>query len=175
MAVSPSRLVRAVTASDAVKEVVRLNNDEVLGKGNFQLFDELFANDFHDHTPPPGVSPDKNGVRQLYKVLRTAFPDFYAKVHWQLVDRDFVTTYKTYRGTHQGEFLGVSPTCHEVQFEALDVLRVRHGKLAEHWGVANLFSLVQQLRAGAVAEPFCSPPSQSALRLWKTNTPWQAG
>jgi predicted ester cyclase len=123
-----------VTASDAAKEVVRLNNDQVLGKGNFQLFEDLFANDFHEHTPPSGVSPDKDGVRQLYKVLRTAFPDFHAKVHWQLVDRDFVTTYKTYSGTHRGDFLGMPPTCREVQFEALDVLRVRYGKLAEHWG-----------------------------------------
>jgi hypothetical protein len=26
-------------------------------------------------------------------------------------------------------------------------LRVRNGKIAEHWGVANLFSLMQQLGA----------------------------
>jgi predicted ester cyclase len=166
-----------VNPSDAAKEVVRLDNEEVLGKGNFQLFDELFANDFHDHTPPAGVCPDKDGVRQLYKVLRTAFPDFRADVHWQLLDRDFVTTYKTYRGTHRGEFLGVAPTCREVQFEALDVIRVRDGKLAEHWGVANLFSLVLQLRAGAPMQPqppLCSPRFQSAFPLWKANTPWQA-
>jgi predicted ester cyclase len=165
-----------MTASDAAKEVVRLNNDEVLGRGDFRLFDELFANDFRDHTPPPGISPDKDGVRQLYKVLRTAFPDFHAKVHWQLVDGDFVTTYKTYRGTHRGEFLGLPPTCREVQFEALDVLRVHHGKFVEHWGVANLFSLLQQLQADTVTEAMrlCSPRSQSTFPLWKINAPWQA-
>ena len=27
-------------------------------------------------------------------------------------------------------------------------MRVRDGKIAEHWGVANLFSLMQQLGAG---------------------------
>ena len=30
-------------------------------------------------------------------------------------------------------------------------MRVRDGKIAEHWGVANLFSLMQQL--GAVRPP----------------------
>ena len=165
-----------MNSSDAVKQLVRRNNEEVLGNGNFQLFDALFANDFRDHTPPPGVSPDKDGVRQLYKLLRTAFLDFHAEVHWQLADRDLVTTFKTYRGTHCGEFLGLAPTWRQVQFEALDVIRVRHGKLAEHWGVANLFSLVQQLRAGAVTPPksHCSPRSQSTFPLWKNNTPWQA-
>jgi predicted ester cyclase len=58
-----------------------------------------------------------------------------------------VTTYKTYHGTHLGEFLGVSPTGGKIQFEAVDVMRVRNGKIAEHWGVANLFSLMQQLGA----------------------------
>jgi predicted ester cyclase len=165
-----------VNQSDAAKEVVRLNNEEVLGKGNFRLFDELFANDFHDHTPPVGVSPNKDGVRQLYKVLRTAFPDFHAEVHWQLADRDFVTTYKTYRGTHRGEFLGITPTGRDVQFEALDVIRVRNGKLAEHWGVANLFSLVLQLREEGPMppQPPCSPRPQKTFPLWKANTPWQA-
>jgi predicted ester cyclase len=162
--------------SDAVKQLVRRNNEEVLGSGNFQVFDGLFANDFHDHTPPAGVSPDKEGVLQLYKGLRTAFPDFHADIHWQPADGDFVTTYKTYHGTHRGEFLGIAPTCREVQFEALDVIRVRDGKLAEHWGVANLLSLVLQLGAGATMRPppLCSPRSQSTFPLWKTNTPWQA-
>src|SRR5947209_17090487 len=94
---------------------------------------------------------DKDGARQLYKILRTAFPDFHAEIHWQLADGDRVTTYKTYHGTHRGEFLGVAPTGRKIQFETVDVMRVRDGKIAEHWGVANLFSLMQQLGAWPTA------------------------
>lgn len=32
------------------KAVVRQNTEEVPGKGNFDLFEELFADDFVDHT-----------------------------------------------------------------------------------------------------------------------------
>jgi transcriptional regulator with XRE-family HTH domain len=60
---------------------------------------------------------------------------------------DRVTTYKTYHGTHRGGFLGVAPTGRKIQFETVDVMRVRNGKITEHWGVANLFSLMQQLGA----------------------------
>jgi hypothetical protein len=35
-------------------------------------------------------------------------------------------------------------------------MRVRNGKIAEHWGVANLFSLMQQLGVLA-ADPVHSP------------------
>ena len=133
--------------SEAAKAVVRRNTQEVQGGGNFEVFEELFADDFLDHTPQPGRTPDKDGARQLYKILRTAFPDFHADIHWQLADGDRVTTYKTYHGTHRGEFLGVAPTGRKIQFETVDVMRVRGGKITEHWGVANLFSLMQQLGA----------------------------
>src|SRR4029077_20037294 len=68
---------------------------------------ELFADDFHDHTPQPGGKPDKAGVLELYRKLREAFPDFTPEIHWQKADGDEVTTFKTYHGTHLGNFLGV--------------------------------------------------------------------
>jgi steroid delta-isomerase-like uncharacterized protein len=132
---------------DQAKDVVRQNTERVQGGGDFELFETLFADDFLDHTPQPGRTPDKAGAKELYGTLRAAFPDFQAEIHWQLADGDRVTTYKTYRGTHRGAFLGVAPTGRAVQFETVDVMRVRDGKIVEHWGVANLFSLMQQLGA----------------------------
>lgn len=134
-------------SSDAAKAVIRRNTEEVQSKGNFEVFEELFADDFVDHTPQPNMIPNKDGVRGLYRTLRSAFPDFYAEIHWQAAEGELVTTYKTYHGTHQGAFLGVAPTGRKILFETVDVMRVRNGKIAEHWGVANLFSLMQQLGA----------------------------
>src|SRR5262245_22841339 len=51
--------------SAAAKAVVRRNTEEVQGKGNFDVFEELFADDFVDHTTQPGTSPDKAGVRNF--------------------------------------------------------------------------------------------------------------
>ena len=132
--------------SEAAKAVVRRNTEEVQGAGNWALFDELFSDDFVDHTPQPGVSANKDGVRILYKALRAAFPDFHAKIHWQSAEGDLVTTYKVYYGTHQGPFLGVAPTGRKVHFETVDAMRVRDGRITDHWGVGNLYSLVQQLK-----------------------------
>jgi len=133
--------------SEAAKAVVRRNTEEVQSNGNFELFEELFADDFLDHTPQPGRTPDKAGARELYHVLREAFSDFHAEIHWQAADGDLVTTYKTYHGTHQGLFFGIAPTGREIHFETVDAMRVRNGQIVEHWGVANLLSLLQQLGA----------------------------
>ena len=134
-------------SAEAAKAVVRRNTEQVQGGGDFDLFDELFADDFVDHTPQPGTTPDKEGVRLLYTTLRKAFPDFRPEIGWQTVDGDLVTTYKVYYGTHLGTFLGVAPTGRSIHFETVDAMRVRDGKITDHWGVANLLSLMTQLGA----------------------------
>jgi hypothetical protein len=42
--------------SDDAKAVVRRNTEEVQSRGNFDLFEELFADDFIDHTPQPNTT-----------------------------------------------------------------------------------------------------------------------
>lgn len=127
--------------------VVRRNTEEVQGRGDFDLFDELFSEDFVDHTPQPGFPADKAAVKGLYTKLREAFPDFHADIKWQSVDDGLVTTYKIYYGTHQGEFLGIPATGRPMHFETVDAMRVTDGKIVAHWGVGNLYSLVHQLGA----------------------------
>jgi len=139
------------TVSEAAKAVVRRNTEEVQSRGDFQLFDELFANDYIDHTPQPGRTGDKAGTRALYRQLREAFPDFWAKIHWQAADGDLVTTFKTYHGTHRGTFLRMAPTGRRIHFESVDAMRMRDGRIVGHWGVGNLPSLLQQLGAISLA------------------------
>lgn len=97
-------------ADEAAIAVVRRNTEEVQGKGNWEAFDELFADDFVDHTPQPGATPDKAGVAVLYHALRTAFPDFHPDIRWQIAAGELVTTYMIYHGIHTGPILGVAPT-----------------------------------------------------------------
>lgn len=130
---------------NAAIDLVRRNIETVQNGGDFTVFDEIFANDFTDHTPQKGVTADKDGVRTLYLGLRTAFPDFHADIHWQTVEDDKVTTFKTYHGTHRAEFLGVPATGREIHFDTIDVFRVRDGRLTDHWGIADLLGVLIQL------------------------------
>jgi predicted ester cyclase len=134
-------------ADEAAIVLVRRNTEEVQGKGNWEVFDELFADTFVDHTPQPGVTPDKAGVRVLYQALRTAFPDFHADIRWEVASDSLVTTFKIYQGTHSGPILGVDPTGRTVEFETVDVMKVVNGKITDHWGVGNLLKMMVQLGA----------------------------
>ena len=67
--------MNTLSVSEAAMTVVRRNTEEVQTNGRFDVFDELFADDFVDHSPQPESGADKEGVRGLYKMLRAAFPD----------------------------------------------------------------------------------------------------
>ena len=61
------------TSSDAAKAVVRRNTEEVQGKGRFDIFEELFADDFVDHTPQPNMPtrPNCGSMKMVYGTTRS--------------------------------------------------------------------------------------------------------
>ena len=120
--------------------------DKVQNQHDIGALDELFSPDFVDHS---GLSNQANldGTRQFFTMLFTAFPDIQAIIHDQVVGGEKVWTRKTFKGTHQGEFMGMPPTNKTVEINVIDIHRVVGGKITEHWAVADKFGLMQQLDA----------------------------
>ena len=52
------------SVSEEAKAVVRRNTEEVQGKGRFDVFEELFADDFVDHTTQPGTGMNSRQGRR---------------------------------------------------------------------------------------------------------------
>jgi steroid delta-isomerase-like uncharacterized protein len=137
-----------VTTAEQNKRLVRRFVEEFENGGNEPVADELLADRFVDHSPFPGVAPDRDGVKRLFAGLRTSFPDLRAEIHDLLAEADRVATRKTFRGTHRGEFLGMAPTGRAISFDVVDFVRIENGRIAEHWNVVDLMGLLQQLGAG---------------------------
>jgi predicted ester cyclase len=75
-----------------------------------------------------------------------AFPDLVVTSDVSVTEGDLICANVVYAGTHKGEYLGVQPTGKRVTFNSTDIIKVRDGKFVEHWGAADLFGLIQQLR-----------------------------
>lgn len=58
-----------------------------------------------------------------------------------------MATVKTFSGTHESELMGLLPTGRRMAFDIFDLLRIRDGKVVEHWGVYDIAGLMQQLGA----------------------------
>jgi predicted ester cyclase len=107
---------------DDHKSLMRRFVDEFQSKGDEAVADELLADNFRNHTPPPGMSPGKQGVKAYFAAFRRAVPNLHAQVHDMLADGDTVVTRKTFHGTHTGEFLGL-PRTGNARWEASRRLR----------------------------------------------------
>jgi steroid delta-isomerase-like uncharacterized protein len=125
---------------------------ELLSAGDIDGFGDLIAEDFVEHEETPGLEPSKEGVKQLFRMYRAAFPDLRMEAEDILASGDKVVARVRGTGTHQGEFMGISATGKSVDVQLIDIIRFGDDGLAhEHWGVFDALAMMQQL--GAIPEP----------------------
>jgi steroid delta-isomerase-like uncharacterized protein len=134
-----------VTTPEENKAVVRRFVDAVQNKGNIDATDEFIAENATDHTPPPGVPGTREGAKQIFAMIRQGFPDHDAAIIHIVAEDDLVAVYKTFSGTHKGEFLGVPATGKRVTIRVMDFVRIRDGKIADHWNIVDVAGLMAQL------------------------------
>jgi steroid delta-isomerase-like uncharacterized protein len=136
--------------SEQNKAFVRRLIEEVIGRGNFALVDELVAPNYVGHSSSPETNT-REGHKQFLAALRRAFPDLELKVEDQIAEGDKVVTRWTAYGTHKSEFAGIPPTGRRVVMTGIDIDRVANGKLVECWTQSDDLSMLQQI--GAVPTP----------------------
>jgi predicted ester cyclase len=91
----------AVSAEDN-KALVRRFVDEVQSGGNTDLIDEICSPEFVNHSAPPDLPADREGIKILTTMFKGAFPDSYFTVEDMIAEGDKVVTRKTFHGTHEG-------------------------------------------------------------------------
>jgi predicted ester cyclase len=135
-AVHPDRSLRghAMSEQDQNKAADRRYVEEVLNQGHLAVIDELRTDDVE-------------GVRERVTRFRTAFPDLQVTIETQVAEGAWVVARLTFRGTHLGPFLGVSPTGKTVAFATIAMNRYAGGKSVENWGIHDFYGLLEQLKA----------------------------
>ena len=131
--------------SEENKAIVRRLVEEFQSGHKFEVGQELVADDFIDRTPGEGETGNKDDGLQFFQYMWEVFPDFSVEIKEQIAEGDRVATLKTFSGTHEGEFFGIPPTGNHVAFDVFDMLRIRDGKVVEHWNVVDMAGLMQQL------------------------------
>jgi predicted ester cyclase len=126
-------------------EVFRRVIEEGYNKGNLAALDEQFAPGFTEHQEG-FAPPNLQGVKANIAVLRAAFPDFKMTFEDWIAGHDKTWAHMTARGTHLGQFVGLSPTGKRFAITVIDICRFENGRIAEHWGVADRLSLMGQIR-----------------------------
>jgi steroid delta-isomerase-like uncharacterized protein len=121
-------------------------------KGDWDVLDQFLAEDFVTHSPFPGHSPDREGMKQQSKMFEQATPGDHV-IKDQVAEGDKVVTYVLGRGRHAGELMGIPATGRDVEVEGIAIHRIADGKIVEHWAVSDLASLLQQIGALPAPQP----------------------
>jgi predicted ester cyclase len=131
---------------------------EAFNEGNLDVADELIADDLVEHQwYGPDHAPGAEGVKAVIRSLRSAFSDFRLEIEDATVAGDTVWLRMTGSGTNDGPYMGNEPTGRQMRTPVFDTLRVRDGKIVEHWGVPDrLYALIQ---LGLLRPP--APPAAS--------------
>jgi steroid delta-isomerase-like uncharacterized protein len=129
-------------------ELIQRFYDEMLGNGDLDKLDELVTDDVVDHQEGmPGQPEGKEGVIFFVNAMRGAFSDLKATIDQSVESGDMASALVTVNAKHTGDFMGVPGTDKSVEIEGIDIIRIEDGKCAEHWGVTDNMSLMQQIGA----------------------------
>jgi steroid delta-isomerase-like uncharacterized protein len=81
----------------------------------------------------------------VWAVLLRAFPDVHVAIEDMIAEGDKVVARNTVTGTHQGQYRGVPATGKPVTYDEIFIGRFADGRIAEIWGVVDVYAQLRQL------------------------------
>ena len=87
------------------------------------------------------------GYHEQFAAQFAAFSDSAIDVVRQVGESDQVVTQLVTRARHTGDFAGMPATGKAVSLATIRIDRLENGRIAEHWSVADVAGLLEQLRS----------------------------
>ncbi|RJP74559.1 MAG: ester cyclase [Candidatus Zixiibacteriota bacterium] len=125
--------------------------EEILGKGNTQMIEEIVDRGFvmHDPNIPQEVrGPD--GVKRFVQELHAGVPDVRFKIESLLVEGDQAVCRWTSTGTHTGELFDQPASGKRITVTGMDILRFSNDKIVEDYSCWDALGFYRQI--GAIPE-----------------------
>jgi len=135
--------------------------DEAWNEQDLDVIDELYSPNYVGHWfLPGGGEADREALKGFMQAVFEGFPDYQMEVEFIHGDDEHVTFGFTGEGTHEAEFMGVSPGDAKEMDRAIPghiTSRFEDGQIVEGWSTWDALSLLQAL--GAVPEDMESAPA----------------
>lgn len=140
------------------KAVMRRWLAEGWSRGNVDVADEIVSEDFTVHgAGGQSVKQGPNGVKELVRTWRKAFPDGVMQVLDDIAEGPYVGVRLLWTGTHLGDFYGAKPTGAKVHCSSIGIDEVHNGKITGGWGELDMLGLMQQVHMLAKMGPDAPP------------------
>src|SRR5215207_9383222 len=171
---------KSVSTEEENKATFRRYIEEVWNRTNLEVVDEIFDR-YLSHQPDGQIlERGPQDVKRFVSEFRSAFPDFHISINDQIAEGDKVMVHATIRGTHEGEFRGMSPTGKHIEERGFSVFRFsEEGKVVESWdsyysqlGLMRQ-SIEQELRLARSIQQASLPNEVPTLEGWQISPLYQ--
>jgi len=135
--------------SEANKAASRRLYEEVFGRGNLAVADEILSPASVNHGPgtPPDIGTES--IKRQAALLRGAMPDFRVSLLDQVAEGDRVASRWHGSGTFTGQFVlpsgPLSANGASVSFDELRIDRYEDGRIVESWFIPDRLTAWQAL------------------------------
>jgi predicted ester cyclase len=123
--------------------------EELFGRGNLDVADEILAGDAVNRGPGVAPTVGTEAIKRQAGLLRTAFPDLAVTLNDQVAEGDRVASRWTGRGTHTGPLNlptgTLDPSGVQIEFDEMRIDRYVDGRIVEAWFIPDRMTLWQQL------------------------------
>lgn len=137
---------------------------QAFNTGDTAVIDQVEHPDYTDHIPfPPGYRGPA-GIKRQIMDLREAFEDLTFEETSCVAEGDIVVIRHRMSGVHKAPFLGAPATNKRISYPAMDINRIRHGKIVEHIGSVDILEFLDAL--GVLDADMLEHPKLQRLRRY---------
>jgi len=122
-------------------DAMNTGDAEVISK----TIDEIVEPDALIRTPLPLETTGAQKLKDVFARLHQVYADLQVTIEEMIAEGDKVVSRNSVTGTHQGAYMGVPPTGKPVTYNEVFIVRFGGGRIAETWGIVDVFSQMQQL------------------------------
>lgn len=123
--------------------VLRQIVEKGFGNADLHVIDQLIIDNWIEHQV--NLKGGKEVLKKAILSLKRAFSDRKYTLTNYSVNGDIVWVHYKFSGRHTGPFMGYEPTGKEIVIDVMDIARIEHDRLVEHWGIPDRFALMTQL------------------------------
>ena len=142
------------TAVDSNIAIVREYTERVFNAHNPELAAAYVTPDVKWHGGTLGTVEGAEGLVGLLQGFIGALPDLNAQEQDIVANEHTVAVRFVVEATHLGDLLGIAPTGRPVRWDAVDVYRLRDGKISEEWAADDMTAVLHSV--GAYTPPWLS-------------------
>jgi steroid delta-isomerase-like uncharacterized protein len=135
-----------MSAIEQNKATARRWSEELWGRGNVTVADEIIAADYVRHDPgDPFPARGPADVKRIVTMLRKMLPDLEIRVESIIAEGDLVVSRYSTTATDTVGYMGMPATGKTIHASAMQMFRFANGKIVESWAVRDDLGVLRQL------------------------------